>query len=113
MKQPQHIVGQGSADKHATAPPETGAVVFGTRKIQMERSRSQDLNAGPKNGQVIARNDSTNKAAVSSAEGRHKVLRIWKFELKFELYGVQEKSLRTSGQSSSSFFSSRRKMSRL
>ena len=79
VKQPQHIVGKGTADKHATAPPEKGAVVFGTRKLQRERRRSRDLNAGPsapqENGQVIQPNGSTHGAAVAPTERGHKVLR--------------------------------------
>ncbi len=85
VKQPQHIVGTGSADKHATAPPEKGAVVFGTRKLQKERSRNRALNAGPsapqENGQVIQPNGSTNRAAVAPTERGHRILRIGKLEL--------------------------------
>ena len=39
-KQPQHIVAKESAAKGAGRPPDTGAVVFGTRKLQREHHRS-------------------------------------------------------------------------
>ena len=85
VKQPQHIVGTRSADKHATAPPETGAVVFGTRKIQKERSRSRDLNASPSapqgNGQIVHPDGSNDRAAVGPTERGHRIWRIGKFTL--------------------------------
>ena len=84
-KQPQRITGRGSTGKHATAPPDAGAVVFGTCKIQKERNGGRDLNAGPsapqENGQVIQPNGSTNGATVAPIEGRKRILKIGKLEL--------------------------------
>ena len=85
VKQPQRITGTRSTGKSTTAPPDAGAVVFGTCKLQKEGNGGRDLNAGPrapqKNGQVIQPNSSANGAAVAPIEGRKRILKIGKLEL--------------------------------
>ena len=79
-KAPQHIIGKHGSSKNAARPPNTGAVVFGTRKLQKaDPAKKVQLHTNEHAVSVLAHVDrDTNGTQVAkSKKKRTRLSRIW------------------------------------